>query len=64
MTTTAATSRPRGRPTTGTRIDIRIPADLLERIDAIAERSDETRAVIIRDLLWFGVGRYTPPTLP
>jgi predicted DNA binding CopG/RHH family protein len=44
-----------GRPSTGTRIDVRIPADLLAAIDAKAEAENLSRAVMIRHLLALSV---------
>ena len=41
----------RGRPRVGIRVYIRIPEKLLDRIDRIAKREGEPRAVIIRRLL-------------
>jgi metal-responsive CopG/Arc/MetJ family transcriptional regulator len=42
-----------GRPSTGVRVQVRIPADLLERIDELARSYDPavTRAAVIRGLL-------------
>jgi hypothetical protein len=41
----------RGRPTTGQRIDIRIPPELLAQIDTDANNADRTRAEQIRHIL-------------
>jgi predicted DNA binding CopG/RHH family protein len=49
MTTTE--HRGPGRPSTGVRVDIRIPADLLTQIDAEAELDGITRAELIRGIL-------------
>jgi hypothetical protein len=38
----------RGRPTTGVKVQVRIPANLLAEIDAEAVFSDTTRAETIR----------------
>jgi metal-responsive CopG/Arc/MetJ family transcriptional regulator len=40
-----------GRPSTGVRVDIRIPVDLLIQIDYMAEHEETTRADIVRLLL-------------
>ena len=41
-----------GRPTEGTRIDVRVPADLLTKVDAQRERDgDSSRAETIRKIL-------------
>lgn len=40
-----------GRPSTGERIEVRIPHDVLDVIDAEAEQLDTTRAAVIRDIL-------------
>lgn len=45
------TTRGRGRPSTGVRLDIRIPAEDLKIIDAIAERSGIPRAMVVRHLI-------------
>lgn len=44
-----------GRPSTGVRIDIRIPPDLLAEVDAGAEGWRVTRAHMIRVLIELGV---------
>lgn len=44
-------ARRRGRPTTGTRIEVRVPADVLAHIDELAAAQGLTRAVVIRDAL-------------
>lgn len=49
--TAAADHRGPGRPSTGVRVDIRIPADLLDVIDAEAEQDGITRAELIRGIL-------------
>jgi predicted DNA-binding protein len=41
----------RGRPSTGVSVHTRIPAELLEQIDRLAEERGVPRAVIIRELL-------------
>lgn len=38
----------KGRPPTGQRIDVRIPAELVERIDAEAAENATTRVEVIR----------------
>lgn len=43
--------RGRGRPPEGERVDIRIPADLLKRIDRDAKRANVSRAEQIRRIL-------------
>lgn len=40
-----------GRPSTGERIQVRIPHAILEAIDAEADFLDTTRAAVIRDIL-------------
>lgn len=40
-----------GRKPEGTRVDVRIPADVLRKIDALAKAEGVKRAAIIRDLL-------------
>jgi predicted DNA-binding protein len=40
-----------GRPSTGERIEVRIPADVLDVIDAEADQLETTRAAIIREIL-------------
>jgi hypothetical protein len=37
-----------GRPSTGTRIDVRVPADVLAELDGMAERWELTRAEVVR----------------
>lgn len=46
-----STSRGPGRPTTGERVHLRIPADVLARLDAIAERDGTSRAEVARRIL-------------
>ena len=46
-----------GRPHTGTPIHIRIPADLLARIDELAADAEMTRAEFIRGLLTHAMGK-------
>lgn len=41
----------RGRPAIGERVELRIPADMLARIDARAERDGISRAEAIRRAL-------------
>lgn len=48
-----------GRPTTGVRVDIRIPADLLDYIDTHAKTIDRSRADMIRRLLQLGMDSLT-----
>lgn len=43
--------RGRGRPPEGERVEVRIPADLLADIDAMADSMEITRAAAIRLLL-------------
>ena len=45
----------RGRPSTGVPVLVRIPADLLERIDRQAIQAGITRAEMVRTILadWF-----------
>lgn len=50
----------RGRPTTGTKVQVRIPPDLLARIDAEAEREGVTRAEAVRGLLALGIAETAP----
>jgi predicted transcriptional regulator len=49
--TTPVSTRGRGRPSEGTRIDVRLPAELLADIDYIAAKTGSTRATVIRDAL-------------
>lgn len=51
MTTAAAPPRGPGRPSTGVRVDIRIPAEALEVIDRDAEERGITRAAMIRSII-------------
>lgn len=44
-----------GRPSTGVRVDVRIPADQLATIDAAATAEGTTRAEIIRAILTNGL---------
>jgi len=44
-------TRPRGRPSTGVRVDIRIPADMLELIDRDASYETVSRAERIREII-------------
>lgn len=41
----------RGRPTTGVRVDVRIPADLLAQVDTFAAVNGLTRAVALREIV-------------
>lgn len=43
--------RGRGRPPEGERIEVRIPADLLKRVQRDADRADVTRAEQIRRII-------------
>jgi hypothetical protein len=42
---------PRGRPPVGPVIEVRLPADTLTALDAVAKRSGFTRAAVARDVL-------------
>lgn len=44
-------TRGRGRPSEGTRVAVRLPADVLALVDARAEARNEPRAAAIRRLL-------------
>lgn len=48
---TATVKRGRGRPPEGERIEVRLPANLLKRIDHDAKREGVTRAEQIRRVL-------------
>jgi hypothetical protein len=58
-------SAPRGRPPVGPVIEVRLPADDLAVIDAIAERDGMTRAGVLRlavfDAIEFHGWRHLPP---
>ncbi len=41
-----------GRPGIGPMVNVRMPQDLIDRLDAEAERHSATRAEIIRSMLW------------
>jgi metal-responsive CopG/Arc/MetJ family transcriptional regulator len=41
----------RGRPSTGVKVQVRIPADLLAVLDDIASSSGMSRAEAVRDIL-------------
>jgi len=41
----------RGRPSTGVKVQVRIPVDLLARLDARAAAADVSRAELVRDIL-------------
>lgn len=43
--------RGRGRPPEGERIEVRLPADLLKRVQRDADRADVTRAEQIRRII-------------
>lgn len=47
--------RGRGRPPQGTRVDVRIPSDMLARLDEEAENAGVRRAEMVRRIL---AGRY------
>jgi hypothetical protein len=47
----------RGRPTTGTKVQVRIPIDLLDYIDEYAEANGKTRAETMRHFLTVGALR-------
>jgi hypothetical protein len=44
-----------GRPSTGTRIDVRVPADVLALVDAYAKVAGVTRAAALRQLIDRGI---------
>jgi hypothetical protein len=46
----------RGRPAIGERVEVRIPPDLLARLDAEAARQGITRAELVRDIVKEKVG--------
>jgi Ribbon-helix-helix protein, copG family len=48
-------TRGRGRPSTGTRIEVRLPDDLIAAVDAAAAVEDATRAEMIRIMLRFAL---------
>jgi metal-responsive CopG/Arc/MetJ family transcriptional regulator len=48
----------RGRPSTGVKVQVRIPADLLAEFDAVADEADMTRAEVVRYVLDGWMGRY------
>lgn len=59
----------RGRPSTGTKVQVRIPADLLATLDLEAEMHDVSRAELIRGIVaeWVAKGygtSYNPSTRP
>lgn len=41
----------RGRPTTGVKVQVRIPADILDDLDFVAGRDEVSRAAVIRGIL-------------
>lgn len=47
--------RGRGRPSTGIRVDIRIPEHQLKVIDWMADSLGRSRAEVIRDLIEIGL---------
>ena len=55
MTTSPAAHRGPGRPPTGERVEVRIPAEVLKQIDAIAEDWKTTRAHITRLVITLGL---------
>jgi metal-responsive CopG/Arc/MetJ family transcriptional regulator len=50
----------RGRPSTGTRVDIRIPTELLEQIDTDAKTVGHSRAEQIRQIIAFNYSKDQP----
>ena len=56
--------RGRGRPPEGTRIEVRVPSDVLAKIDAEADSRGTTRAHVIRELLIAAYRRMPRPRLP
>jgi metal-responsive CopG/Arc/MetJ family transcriptional regulator len=52
--------KPRGRPSVGSRVSVRLPADLLARVDARAAAIGESRASVVRDLLADALGAAPP----
>jgi predicted DNA binding CopG/RHH family protein len=56
--------RGRGRPPEGTRIEVRVPSDVLRVIDDEASKRGTTRAHIIRELLIAAVRKFPRPRLP
>ena len=53
----------RGRPSTGVRVDIRIPATRLDDIDVWARTAGITRAAMVRHLLQHGMDTVTDDEL-
>lgn len=49
-------ANPAGRPPVGPRVTVRLPADVLARIDQEADRQGESRAMSIRRLLGDALG--------
>lgn len=49
-----------GRPPVGPRITLRIPADLVDRLDAYAEEHDTTRSELLRQGAELVLGSYKP----
>ena len=69
MNSTNAATRGPGRPSTGVRVDIRIPADLLADVDAFADGWAVSRAHMLRTLVKLGLTTWkksgrTPVTDP
>jgi hypothetical protein len=48
-------ARGRGRPPVGERIEVRLPADVVARIDRLAEEFEQTRAETLRAIIIEGV---------
>lgn len=49
----------RGRPPVGERVDVRLPADLLDYIDTCAKTIGVSRAAMVRHLLQHGMDNVT-----
>jgi len=47
----SAPARGRGRPTTGTRIEVRVPSDVLAAIDEYCQNVGMSRAELVRSIL-------------
>lgn len=48
-------TRGRGRPTIGTPVQIRLPAELLDQLDTWADEHDVTRAEAVRQLVGLAI---------
>jgi metal-responsive CopG/Arc/MetJ family transcriptional regulator len=50
--------RGRGRPTTGVKVQVRIPTDILAEIDDVARQANMTRAAVVRYMVDSWMARY------